>query len=46
MLHNIFNARQKADYREFIDAPLDEARGYVRQVREFLDRIKQFCGSE
>ena len=45
ILHKIFNARQKVDYKEFADVSLDEARVYVDQAREFIDRIRQFCVS-
>lgn len=41
MLHEMFDARQQADYHELIDLTSEEAGRNVRRAQEFLAEIKK-----
>lgn len=43
ILHDVFDARQEGDYKEFADVSPIEAAEYVTLAREFLDCIKNRC---
>jgi uncharacterized protein (UPF0332 family) len=40
ILHETFEARQEGDYKEFIEFSHIEAAEYLRNAKEFLERIK------
>lgn len=42
ILHDTFDVRQEADYKEFIDITLEDAAGYVEMAIKFLTGIKDF----
>jgi len=42
MLHTMFNARQKSDYKDLVSDTPEEAAEYVKIAEEFVSRMKQF----
>lgn len=42
ILHKIFDARQTIDYKELAEVTLEEATGYVKAAREFVDAVRKF----
>jgi len=41
-LHDTFDERQKEDYRELVETPLEKAAEYVNLAKEFIKTIKNF----
>lgn len=42
ILHKMFNARLKGDYKELIEIPTEDAEEHIQLAREFLQNIKEF----
>ncbi len=42
ILHDIFDARQESDYKEFVKLTAEEAADFVKLAREFLEGVKEF----
>ena len=42
ILHDIFDARQEGDYKEFVDVSAEDAAKHVKLAREFLEFIKNY----
>lgn len=42
ILHDVFDARQDSDYKEFIELSLKDANEFVGLAKEFLDGVKKF----
>ena len=45
MLHNLFDMRQKADYKEMVELTSDDASKAVEQAQEFVAAIKGLIGT-
>ncbi len=45
MLHNLFDMRQKADYKEMVELTSDDATKAVEQAQEFVAAIKGLIGT-
>ena len=43
ILHDVFDARQEGDYKEFADVSPMEGAEHVTSARKFLDCIKELC---
>ncbi len=41
ILHRLFKARQESDYKEFVELSCEDADGFVKLAKEFLDNIKK-----
>ena len=41
ILHDVFDARQEGDYKEFVELSLKGAEEFVKLAEEFLDGIKK-----
>lgn len=41
ILHDLFDARQEGDYKEFIELTADDATGFVKLAEKFLEGIKK-----
>lgn len=41
LLHNMFDARQEGDYKEFVDVSVDDVTNYVEYAGKFLQAIKK-----
>jgi len=46
MLHRLFDARQEADYKEFVSYSEADARRLYAMAADFLETIRVFIGSE
>lgn len=44
ILHDIFDIRQEADYKEFVDISIEDATEYIEMAQKFLNVIKDFMG--
>jgi len=40
MLHRVFDSRQEADYKEFIEISAEDAAHWLRVAEEFMQGIK------
>lgn len=45
ILHDTFDIRQEADYKEFVEITLEDATGYIDMAKKFLTKIKDFIGN-
>lgn len=45
LLHKTFEARQTIDYKELVEVTVEEASGYVKGAREFVNAVKKFIAS-
>ncbi|MEJ5284992.1 MAG: HEPN domain-containing protein [Brevinematales bacterium] len=45
ILHNIFDERQEADYRELVDIPFEKAIEYVNMAKDFFNEIKKITAT-
>ncbi len=41
ILHDLFDARQEGDYKEFVELTTDDAAGFVKLAENFLEGIKK-----
>ncbi|MBI5892140.1 MAG: HEPN domain-containing protein [Deltaproteobacteria bacterium] len=41
ILHDVFDARQESDYKEFVELSYEDADGFVKLAKEFLDGMKK-----
>jgi uncharacterized protein (UPF0332 family) len=41
ILHDLFDARQEGDYKEFVELTADDAAGFVKLAEKFLEGIKK-----
>ncbi len=44
ILHDIFDARQEGDYKEFAQFSLEDAAGFFKLAGEFMDAVRKLMG--